>query len=294
MAKVAFIGLGNMGQGMARCLLDAGHELSVWNRTAGKAEALTTAGARAASSPRDAVEGAAAIFSMLGDDDASRSVWLGDNGVLGGRPAENAFAIECSTLSYGWVGELAEAVAARGLRYLDCPVTGLPDAAAAGDLVLLAGCSETVLADAGPFLNAVSKQVFRFGPVGAGTAYKLLVNLMGAVQIAGVAEGILMAEKAGLDLEAVGQALEIGQAASPQVVRNLRRMVADDHDENIVFAGKLRLKDTAYGIDLARRLGVDAAFGETALANYSALVEGGDGDVNESKVIDAMRRLRSA
>jgi 3-hydroxyisobutyrate dehydrogenase len=290
MAKVAFIGLGNMGRGMAGCLVKAGHEVAVWNRSPGKADALVATGAREAASPREACEGVDAVFSMVGDDAASRAVWLGADGALAGAYAAGAFAIECSTLSYGWVLELAEAAKAAGLRYIDCPVTGLPDAAAAGELVLLAGADKDDMAAARPFLDAVSKETFLFGPVGAGTAYKLLINLMGAVQIAGAAEGLVMAEKAGLDLDMVREAIGIGQAASPQVVRNVARMVAGDHDDPVVFSGTLRLKDTLYGVDLARHFGIDAAFGETAARAYRTLVEGGGGEVNESKVFDAMRK----
>jgi 3-hydroxyisobutyrate dehydrogenase len=281
-----------MGQGMARRLLDAGHELTVFNRTASRMEPLVSAGATAAPSPRAAAKGAEFVIAMLGDDAASRAVWLGDEGVLAADLAKGAMAIECSTLSYGWVLELSEAATSRGMRYIDCPVTGLPDAAAGGDLVLLTGADVADLGAAQSVLDTLSQRTFHFGPVGSGTAYKLLINLMGAVQIAGVAEGLLMAEKAGLDLDMVREAIEIGQAASPQVVRNARRMVADDHEENIVFSGALRLKDTSYGVDLARHFDVDAAFGKVAENAFRALVDGGDGDVNESKVLSTLRRLQ--
>ena len=291
MASICFIGLGNMGHGMARRLLDAGHDLTVFNRTASRASSLVSAGARTASSPRAAAEGAEVVFVMVGDDAASRAVWLGDEGILAADLATETMAIECSTLSYGWVLELAAAATLRGLRYIDSPVTGLPDAAAGGELVMLAGAEAADLEAAQGVLDILSRHTFHFGPVGAGTAYKLLINLMGAVQIAGVAEGLLMAEKAGLDLDMVREAIEIGQAASPQVVRNARRMVADDHEESIVFSGALRLKDTSYGVDLARHFGVDAGLGKVAENAFRALVDAGDGDVNESKVLNALRRL---
>jgi len=145
--RVAFIGLGRMGLGMAGRLLDAGHDVAVYNRTAGKAAPLTARGARLAESPRAAADGADAVVSMVADDAASRSMWLGDEGALAG-PATNALVIECSTLSYDWVEELAGAATARGLRYIDCPVTGLPDVAARGAVTLLVGAwchSEAIL-----------------------------------------------------------------------------------------------------------------------------------------------------
>lgn len=290
MAKLAFLGLGNMGNGMAGRLLSAGHDVTVWNRTKSRADALVTDGASLADTPRGAADGADAVFVMVGDDAASQAVWLGDDGILAADAGEGAFAVECSTLSRQWVMDLSKEAAARGMRYIDAPVTGLPPAAAAGELVLLVGADPADLGDARELLAPLNQKIFHFGPVGAGTAYKLMINLMGAVQIAAAAEGLVIAEQAGLDLDQVRQAIEIGQAASPQVVRNVARMTADQHERDIVFSGRLRLKDTSYGVQLARDLGVDARFGSVAERAYDELVEMGYGDVNESKVMDAQRK----
>jgi len=227
---------------------------------------------------------------MVSDDDASRAVWLGADGVFAGEPALGAFAVECSTLSSAWVAELSSAVRERGWRYVDCPVTGLPDAAAAGRLTLLIGAGPGDLQDVRPLLEPLATELVHFGPVGAGTAYKLIVNLIGAVQIAGVAEGLALAERAGLDLEQVEQALASGQAASPQVVRNVRRMVADDHADPVTFSGRLRRKDVAYAMRLAAELGAAAPFGEVALGTLDDLLASGLGEVNESAVIEVARR----
>jgi len=235
---------------------------------------------------------AEAVFVMVSDDAASRAVWLGADGVLAGDPAADALAIECSTLSHDWVLELSAAVAAKGLRYLDCPVTGLPDAAAAGQLTLLVGGEPADVEAAEPLLRPLSVDRVHFGPVGAGTAYKLVINLMGAVQIAAAAEGMAMAERAGLDLDLVAATIAAGQAASPQVVRNTRRMVAGDHGTDVVFSGHLRRKDAAYGVRLADTLGVGAPFGQAALAGLDALVAAGLGDQNESSIIEVARQAR--
>jgi 3-hydroxyisobutyrate dehydrogenase-like beta-hydroxyacid dehydrogenase len=199
MARIAFLGLGNMGQAMAARLLQAGHDLTVYNRTAAKAEPLVRQGACAAATPRAAANGAEAVIAMVGDDAASRGIWLGADGALAGAAAPNAFAFECSTLSQDWVQELSRSAARRGLRYIDCPVTGLPDMAAAGELTLLVGAAPADLAAAEPLLRPLCAEMIRFGDIGAGTAYKLIVNLMGAVQIAATAEALLTAERAGLD-----------------------------------------------------------------------------------------------
>jgi 3-hydroxyisobutyrate dehydrogenase len=133
--------------------------------------------------------------------------------------------------------------------------------------------------------------VLHFGPVGTGNAYKLAINLMGAVQIAAAAELLAIAQEAGLDLEQVADAVATSQAASPQVVRNTRRMVAATHDD-VVFSGQLRRKDTAYGVALAEGLGVDAAFGRVALARLDELLAAGLGELNESAVVEVARRAR--
>src|ERR1700683_4715319 len=212
---VAFLGLGNMGLGMARRLLSAGHGLRVYNRTAFRAAALETAGAHVCQTPREACTGVDAVISMTADDVSSRAIWLGPDGALAAELVSRAFAIECSTLSFDWVMELAARTTARNFRYIDCPVTGLPDSAAEGALTLLVGADRAGIEAARPLLDVLSRRILRFGGVGAGTAYKLIINLIGAVQIASIAEGVALAEKAGLDLEVVAEAIATGQAASP-------------------------------------------------------------------------------
>jgi 3-hydroxyisobutyrate dehydrogenase len=290
MSRIAFVGLGRMGRGMAARLLAAGHEVVVSNRTRDKATEIRRAGAVWADSPKDAARGADAVFVMVSDDRASRSVWQGPDGVLAADNQPGAFAIECSTLSHDWVLELSAAARARGLRFLDCPVTGLPDAAAAGRLTLLVGGDEADVDAAEPLLAPLAADRLHFGPVGAGTAYKLIVNLMGAVQIAAAAEGMALAERAGLDLDQVAQAIASGQAASPQVVRNSRRMAAGDHERDVVFTGRLRRKDADYGVRLAEKLGLGAPYGRVALAGLDHLLAAGLGDLNESSIIEVARR----
>jgi len=292
--SVGFVGLGNMGQAMARRLLETGHTVRVYNRTPQRADALVPLGAVRCGSPRDACQGVDAVISMVADDAASRAVWLAADGILAAPPAERGFAIECSTLSHEWVGELAACCRASGLRYIDAPVTGLPEAAAAGALTLLVGAPAEDVHAVQDLLAALSERVIRFGGVGAGTAYKLIINLMGAVQIASAAEGLAIAERAGLDLVAVADAIRTSQAASPQVVRNTQRMVAADHEHRVVFSAALRLKDVEYALSFARTLGVASPFGAVAEQAYRRLCEMGYAQLNESKVIDACRTTGEA
>jgi 3-hydroxyisobutyrate dehydrogenase len=278
-----------MGAAMASRLVATGHAVTVYNRTFAKADPLVHAGARLARTPREACDGADAVISMTADDVASRAVWLGADGVLSGNLAANAFAIECSTLSYEWVLELSAAATKRGLRYLDCPVTGLPEAAAAGALTLLIGASDADLQASRPLLEVLSERIFHFGPIGAGTAYKLIVNLLGAVQIASAAESMAIAERAGLNLGVVADAIASGQAASPQVIRNTRRIVDGNHDRDVVFTPALRLKDVRYALSLAQKLGIGSPFGALASDVFQKLIDQGDAQANESKVIEVSR-----
>src|SRR5471032_927138 len=291
MAHVAFIGLGRMGHGMAGRYLDGGFTVAVWNRSKAKADDLAARGARSANSPAEASDGAAAIVTMVADDEASRAVWLGKDGAASTAKA-GALAIECSTVSYGHALDLARELRGRGLVYIDSPVTGLPDAAAAGKLTLLVGAEPADLEKAQPYLAPLSSTIRHFGPVGSGTVYKLINNLMGAIQIAGVAEGLAIAEQAGLDMKLVLEALETGVAASPQVVRHAKRMVARNF-AGASFTAALRRKDAAYAVALAESLLADTPLvGRAAVQAYErAKAHAPDDD--EGKMIEIVSRPKS-
>jgi 3-hydroxyisobutyrate dehydrogenase len=266
MADLAFLGLGRMGSGMACRLAGAGHRVAVWNRTKERAAAALAAGAVWADDPGAAARGKQAVFAMLADDVASQAAWDAALPAM----APGAFAVECSTLSAAHVAALSARAAQAGLRYVDCPVTGLPHQAAAGELALLVGASQADLDDLRPLLAPLSIAIRHFGAVGTGTAYKLMVNLMGAVQIAALAEGIALARRLGLDEEAVASALTAGAAASPQVVQNIPRMLDPDAGLPVSFSTALRHKDAAYGVALARSAGVAAPLGEAAAVWFEA------------------------
>jgi 3-hydroxyisobutyrate dehydrogenase len=252
MKHVAFIGLGRMGHGMAGRYLDAGFTVAVWNRSKAKADDLIARGARWAASPADAATAADAVVTMVADDEVSRSVWLGKDGAAAVMKP-GTLAIECSTVSYRHALDLARELNARGLTYIDCPVTGLPHTAATGELTLLVGADPADLEKARPFLTPISSTIRHFGKIGSGTVYKLINNLLGAIQIAGLAEGLAIAEQAGLDMKLVLEAVATGAAASPQVIRHSRRMVARDFAD-IGFTPTLRLKDVDYAVALSESL----------------------------------------
>ena len=288
MAHLAFIGLGRMGHGMAGRCLDAGFTVAVWNRSKAKGQDLIARGARRASSPADAADGADAIVTMVADDEASRMVWLGKDGAASKAKA-GALAIECSTVSYKHALDLARELRGRGLVYIDSPVTGLPDAAASGKLTLLIGAEPADLERARPFLVPLSATIRHFGAVGTGTVYKLINNLMGAIQIAGIAEGLAIAEQAGLDMKLVLEAVETGVAASPQVIRHSKRMAARNFS-GATFTAALRHKDAAYAVALAESLLSDIpVMGRAAVEAY-ARAKAYAPDDDEGKMIEIVSR----
>jgi len=288
MTKVAFIGLGRMGHGMAGRYLDAGFTVAVFNRSKAKAADLIARGARWASSPADAADGADAVVTMVADDEASCSVWLGKDGAAA-TMKPGALAIECSTVSHQHALDMARELRGRGLVYIDCPVTGLPEAAVSGKLTLLVGADAADLDRATPYLAPIGNNVRHFGAVGTGTVYKLINNLMGAVQIASLAEGIAMAEQAGLDMNLVAEAMATGAVASPQVIRHSRRMAARDFS-GASFTSALRHKDAAYAVKLAETLLADAPLlGHAAVEAY-ARAKAQMPDEDEGRMIEIVSR----
>jgi 3-hydroxyisobutyrate dehydrogenase-like beta-hydroxyacid dehydrogenase len=287
MARVAFIGLGRMGHGMAGRYLEAGFTVAVWNRSRAKAEDLIARGARWASSPEDAAKDADAVVTMVADDEASNRVWLGRDGAAAAMKA-GALAIECSTVSHAHALKMARELNSRGLIYLDCPVTGLPEAAATGKLTLLVGADPADLEKARPYLAPLCTTIRHFGAVGTGTVFKLINNLLGAVQIASLAEGVAIAEQAGLDMKLVAEALATGAVASPQVIRHSKRMAARDFS-GASFTAALRHKDAAYAVALAETLLPGVPVSRAALAAYDkAKAHAPDGD--EGQMIEIVSR----
>ena len=285
MTRIAFLGIGRMGLGMASRLVAKGHDVAVWNRSPEKARPVVALGARLAPTPAAAATGAEVVLTMLADDQASEAVWLGPEGTLAVMQPGTT-AIECSTLTRRFVLELASKVRARGIRFIDCPVTGRPNVAAQGKLTCLVGADPADLAAVRPLLEEISEAIRHFGPVGTGTAYKLMINLMGSVQIAALAEGLVLAEKLGLDREAVVQAIENSASASRQVVHHCRRM-AERNFTDPTFTSGLRHKDAAYGAALARELGTTAVLGDASVAWFAA-AKALDADADEGIVIDAV------
>jgi 3-hydroxyisobutyrate dehydrogenase len=288
MAKIAFLGAGAMGQAIVPNLLRAGHAVRVYNRTIDKARLLEGKGATVATTIREAVAGVDTVFSMVINDDASRAVWAGRGGVLDSAEP-GTLAVESSTVSNAWLRELGGLAAAKGLRFLDCPVAGRPDAAASAQLVVFAGGKAEDLAALRPMLEPMSRRIVHFGPVGTGIAFKLIYNLLGAVQVAALAETMNACEAAGIDLHAAADALSDGNTGSPHVKRHSRSMAEGKHDNPIGFTPRGRLKDIQYGIQYQEEVGGQALLGHAAAALFQQMIDIGWGERNDSEAIDGLR-----
>ena len=278
-----------MGQAMIRNFLRGGHQVAVYNRTIEKARPLEADGATLAPTPREAAAGADAVFSMVIDDGASRACWTGPDGALAADFAPGILAIESSSVSRDWVIELGGLAAARGLRFLDCPVAGRPDVAAAGQLAVFAGGAAEDVDAARPVLKSISKSVTHFGPVGSGIAFKLIYNVMGATHVAALAEGMFACEAAGIDLATAAEAFSSGATGSPHVVRHSRYMAYDEHEDPIQFSGRGRIKDLGSGIGVIEQVGAQSVIGRAAKSVFEQMVKLGTGDLNDSELIDTLR-----
>jgi 3-hydroxyisobutyrate dehydrogenase len=276
-----------MGAGMAANLLRAGFSLSVYNRTAAKARALTDSGARLAGTPAAAVEGAPIVISMLSDDAASRDVWLGKDGALEA-VEKGAILIESSTVSPAWISELAEQAAQHGLDLLDAPVTGSRMQAETGQLSFLVGGNEATLAKAVSALKAMSKEIVHLGPVGSGAKMKLINNFLCGVQVASLAEGLTWIERSGLDRDKALTILKAGAPGSPLLSAISTRMANQAYTVNFLL--KLMNKDLLYAQNEAAHCDVELKTAEVARSLFEAAIAQGFGDQDMASVIEPLRK----
>ena len=284
--RIAFLGLGIMGAGMAGRLLDAGFHVTVHNRSAERARALESRGASVAESPRAAASGADIVFSMVADDAASRATWDGEQGALAGvRPG--SVVVECSTVTVSRVRELADAAARAGCTFVDAPVTGSKMQAAAGELLFLVGAEDDALARIRPALEAMGKTILHLGPVGSGALVKLINNFLCGVQAASLAEAIAVIERSTLDRDRAVQAIVNGSPGSPVMKTLAGRILADDFSPN--FYRHLLVKDMGYAIAEGQSRGVPMATASTALDVLRGAMAHGDGDRDMAAVVQQFR-----
>jgi 3-hydroxyisobutyrate dehydrogenase len=285
--SVALMGLGTMGRAMALNLLRAGFPLTVYNRTVAKAHEFAGRGVSVAQSPAQAGAAASVVISMLSDDDASRETWLGENGAL--RTMEpGGLAVECSTVSPGWIAELASAARARGAQLVEAPVTGSRMQAEGGQLTFLVGAEEEALAEVLPVLRSMSKEVIHLGPVGSGAQLKLINNFLCGVQVASFAEALVWMERTALDREKALALLRKGAPGSGIVNTMAERMTQRKYDVNFLLS--LMAKDLRYAREAAAKLGVQLSTEAPAEQMFAQAQRQGQGESDMSAVVEAVRK----
>lgn len=284
--RVALLGLGTMGYGMAVNLLKAGVSLAVWNRTHAKAEPLVQMGATLAESPARAAAGADVVLAMLADDDASRAVWLGQNGALAAMKP-GAIAVESSTLSPGWISELNTEIANRGMRMVEAPVTGSRKQAEGGQLIFLAGADEETLSAVTPVLQCMSKEIVHLGPIGSGAQLKLINNFLCAVQVASFAEAMGWIERTGLHRDAAVEFLKRGAPGSNILSAMSDQMTRRTYEVN--FLVRLMEKDLRYAHAAAGELGINLSTSSPAEELFRIAREQGFGEQDISAVVEPIR-----
>ena len=276
-----------MGSGMAGRLLSANFPLAVYNRNPEKAAPFASAGAFVAGSPREAAARADIVISMVADDAASRSVWLGEHGVLAG-VSPGTVLIESSTLTVGWVSELAAAAAQRGCELLDAPVTGTKPHAASGELLFLVGGSADALAKARPALAVLSRDIVHLGPTGSGALLKLINNFVCGVQAASLAEALSLISRSSLDRETAVSVLINGAPGSPLVKTISGRAAAGDSTVN--FSLRLMAKDLSYAAGEGERRGATLRTALSALEVFKQAIANGHGDKDLSAIIESLQQ----
>ena len=286
MDRVALMGLGTMGRGMAGQMLKAGFPLTVYNRTPERASELLKLGASLASSPMEAAKNADIIIAMVSEDGASRQVWLGEQGALSAAKP-GAIAIDCSTISPVWVRELSATAQEKGCHFLDAPVTGSKLHAGSGELSFLVGGDAAILERARPVLKAMSRNIIHLGPCGSGALMKLTNNYVCGVQAASLAEALVLIERSGLNREKALAILTDGAPGSPLLKTLSSRMTTEEYAVN--FALQLMQKDLSYAIAEARTHDLAFRTGAAASEWFAKARERGWGEKDFSSVVEGIR-----
>ena len=238
--KISYLGLGTMGGGMASNLLKAGYKLTVWNRSAEKCKPFARKGARLAESPADAVRDADLVIYMLSNDQAVEEVVFGANGILSGIK-EGQIAMDMSTVLPATSLREQQAYSNRGVDFLDAPVFGSKTESAKAKLWIMAAGKRHTFEKIKPVLQHLGQTVHYFGKNGNATAMKLVGNLIVALELEALSEGLVLARKAGLDLSTVMEVIKVADFRSPLLVSNGQNILRRDFSTS--FALELMLKD---------------------------------------------------
>ena len=284
---ISYLGLGTMGSGMASNLLKAGYKLSVWNRSAEKCEPFARKGARVADTPADAARDVDVVMYMLSNDQAVEEVVFGTKGILGGIK-EGQIAIDMSTVLPATSLREREAYAKHGVDFLDAPVFGSKQESADAKLWIMAAGNKAIFEKVKPVLEHLGQTVHYFGKNGNATAMKLVGNLIVALEMEALAEGLVLAQKAGLDLNTVMEVVKVADFRSPLLVSNGQNILKRDFSPS--FALKLMLKDADLIEKFAESLQSPVPALRVAEKNLASAVALGFGKENASALIKALEK----
>jgi 3-hydroxyisobutyrate dehydrogenase-like beta-hydroxyacid dehydrogenase len=284
---ISYLGLGAMGSGMASNFLKAGYELTVWNRTAEKCKPFARKGARVANTPADAVRDVDLVMYCLSNENAVEEVVFGAKGILSGIRA-GQIAIDMSTVLPATSLREQRAYAKRGVDFLDAPVFGSKNESANAKLWIMAAGNKAIFEKVKPVLEHLGQTIHYFGKNGNAAAMKLVGNLIVALEMEALAEGLVLAQKAGLDLNTVMEVVKVADFRSPLLVSNGQNILKRNFSPS--FALKLMLKDA----DLIEKFGNSLQSPIPALRivekNLAAAVALGFGTENASALIKALEK----
>jgi 3-hydroxyisobutyrate dehydrogenase-like beta-hydroxyacid dehydrogenase len=287
--RIGFLGLGIMGSRMAANLARAGYQLSVWTHTPGKAGAWAAEhGASALATPAEVAAACDTVFSMVVDGDQVASVLTGAGGAIEAA-REGLLCVDCSTIAPGETRRVGAALAERGARMLDAPVTGSSPRAEDGTLTIMVGGAAEDFARARPMLEAMGKLIVHVGELGQGEMLKLINNSLGAANAAAVAEALLLAQATGVGLDALVEVVSAGSGASAQL--ELKAGAMREHDFTTLFKTSHMLKDVRLCLEEAQGSGVPFPAAGHARDLLSAAEARGHGDDDYASLIEAVEGL---
>jgi len=289
--KVGLIGLGLMGQPIGMNLLKAGFPLTVWNRTASRANELVAMGAKLAQSPKKAASASEVLMTIVSDPPALESILWGsgtdNSGALSGLKAGSIY-IDSSTVSPNLARKIARACSERGVRFLDAPVTGGDWGAKKGELVFMVGGDADTLKAAEPILEVLGKKWFHLGPHGAGQTIKLAMNMILALEVDALAEALALVTRAGLNGENLVEVMQSSMARSGVLDVKAPNLLRGEYKPS--FPLRLMHKDLSLALDLANQIGVALPATAAARETYNYVKGAAKEDLDYSAVMKFWRQ----
>ena len=280
--NIGFIGLGLMGRPMSLNLVKAGYSVTVWNRTASRADELVAAGAKLAKTPQEVAAASDFLISIVSDPPALEEILWGSQGAM---PAlkRGSIYMDSSTISPTLARKIAAACGERGARFLDAPVTGGDWGAKKGELVFMIGGDANTLKEAEPIIGVMGKKWFHLGPTGAGQTIKLAMNMILALQVDALAESLALVTRAGLQGEKLVEVLQSSMGRSGLLDVKAPNLLKGEYAPS--FSLRLMHKDLGLALDLANQLGVALPATAAARETYSAVKGAAKEDLDYSAVM---------